>query len=163
MFCASIPKDKATGHGAFLSTRRVLRKARSSHLGGYAEYIRITYPSKNHRITESFFRSRLTQIDHCELSFRMNWDDLALTREKEHGRNLQKSIQTLPVSMHQSYPLLPLGDKKHTGALHVIKDLSSDAPPILAERFYQNLFNNVQHLCLLQETGQTFASPRRCT
>ena len=29
---SSIPKDKATGHGAW-STRRVLRKARSSHLG----------------------------------------------------------------------------------------------------------------------------------
>lgn len=38
MFWASIPKDKATGHGVFRSTRRVLRKARSSHLG----YVRNT-------------------------------------------------------------------------------------------------------------------------
>jgi len=93
----------------------------------------------------------------------MIWDDHALTREKEHGRNMQRSIQTQPVSMPESCPLLPFSDKKHTGALHVIKDLSSDAPPILAQRFYPNLFNGVQHLCLLQETGQTFASPQRCT
>lgn len=55
---SSIPKDKATGHGAW-STRRVLRKARSSHLGYVPNTSALTYPLGNHRITEGFFRSGL--------------------------------------------------------------------------------------------------------
>ena len=158
---SSIPKDKATGHGAWRHSQGVAQGEVITP-GQCAKYIRITYPLGNHRITEGFVWIFQVRIEGDE--YHSAWSGMIMPLPEK--RNMTEICRNR-FRLHCFHaPILPAA---------TFQRQKTHWCPACHQRFELRRRHRSWHKDFIQTCSttfntfvfcnkrQTFASPQRCT